>query len=500
MKKRSFYLALGWKERGLCLLIFCLYICLGMCLSGQLWTNDNIYFGADNGRAFHELIEITGPLTTHYRIVVHPLILVLIQPISLLLDGIIHNPQKTVVVVESLAGTFVSMNVYFIVKELTVNNTSAYIATMLYATSFSTILFTTIPETFIISAVILSSYWRYIVHIFKRGYTTSNTWYILIFWGIACFGSTITNYGQWFIGTLMLIFFTERRKRIEKFLALNIVTGLLAILIAWFQHIAYHRKAPFFLSYYLNICSDNFEETAYISFVYSLDKVKLWLKQILLRPLIGGKNIWQDSMMLGDYNYRPISFGAYQWSEKLLLLSFLILCTICIILAITKTASLKMSRILFATLVYNYLLHFFYGYAEGFIYSQHFLFLFFILIGIGLGELEGVVRIKVSIIFILYGAYQLLENLITYWRMIDMVKRFVENPGYNILHIIFRCIFLVLLLGVFTLRFFMFYKKSKSAKTEWVYEKTILLLIYNYVFLSFLSVLFVMLNTKSYYD
>ena len=137
--------------------LFSFYIFLGICISYPItYDTDNIFFSADNRRAFFDMVNITG---SHYRIKVHPELLILVQAPTLLLNGFVNHHRMTVIVMEAFCGTLSGYIFYEILKCRKIEVHIRKLVTAIYVFSFSNIIFSTVPETFIFANLGLISYW-----------------------------------------------------------------------------------------------------------------------------------------------------------------------------------------------------------------------------------------------------------------------------------------------------------------------------------------------------
>lgn len=137
---------------------FLLYLFLGMCLSYYTAFDTNMFFGADNARVFQDLTNITGE---HYRVSVHPLLIFLTETIILLIDGVVNRPMMSVILVEAFCGGLSVCLFDAILGQKQVDRKIRNLYAFLYAFSFSNMIFSTVPETFIFAALGLLLFWRF---------------------------------------------------------------------------------------------------------------------------------------------------------------------------------------------------------------------------------------------------------------------------------------------------------------------------------------------------
>lgn len=356
--------------------VFLFYVFGGLCISYQVAFSKNIFFGADNARAFRDLTDIGY---SHYRTKVHPLFPLLTETITLLVDGIVNYPAMSVILVESFCGALSVCLFDAIMEQRNVGKSLRNLFTGIYAFSFSTIIFSTVPETFIFAATGLLGFWYFIsVSARQKGVFTRQENVLLVFFGVLCCGITLTNYVFYLFGIIYLLScrypFKEAVKSFFKIQLLNIGVLILACL---FQKFVWNQCPLFWDSLLEGVINpEAFEETRYMNWDFNILKTKQWLKQTLLCPLIS-PTVYLHNPGTDDFQ---ILFGSYSGFLKVFLLCFLILQAFCFIAwLINIPKQYNHGRdgyviCLLAAYLGNLILHYIYGFYETFIFSQHYLF------------------------------------------------------------------------------------------------------------------------------
>lgn len=218
MKNLSLYCN---KKTCLFIVMFAFYVFCGMCISYPVSFESNIFFSADNQRAFSDLMEITG---NHYRIKVHPAFLFLAEAPALVLDGIVNHQRMTVIIMEAFCGSMSAYVFYSILEKKGVDLKVRSLTTAIYAFSFSHLIFSTVPETYIFANLGLISYWYFILLASeKQGDFNKKEIFLLCFFGCISFGITLTNYCSYLVGLVYLTSRRYKKKRgIKCFLLINI--------------------------------------------------------------------------------------------------------------------------------------------------------------------------------------------------------------------------------------------------------------------------------------
>ena len=76
------------------------------------------FLGIDEPRVLNDMFNVTGDRINHYRTKVHPLFLILIQPLLHIINGFVHDLGVTVAIGQSIAGIIIIFCVYHILKIL----------------------------------------------------------------------------------------------------------------------------------------------------------------------------------------------------------------------------------------------------------------------------------------------------------------------------------------------------------------------------------------------
>lgn len=404
------------KKWFLFMIIFTFFMCLGMILSRHHTATGNIFFGADNARAYTDLIYIKN--VSHYRIKVHPLMLILLQPVTLFINGLVHHAATTIILAGSLAGGLNAVGIYDIISRYLKNPLTRLGIVGLYVCSFSTMIFTTIPETFIFASVYLIMFWNFILkHIHDKDALTNKDYIILIFFGITSFGITLTNYVQYLIGLtgLLILNIKSLKTRVKNFIFLNIINVVLILILSKLQQRTWRGDTPFFPNTltFFNSSLSTYEETLYMNFTVSFDKFKYEIFQTWIYPLIGGDNQIYHTVELGHW----IAFTP----PDMFRLIFSLIAFICILYLIIRIfMQIKVHRfesiLLLSAWIFNLLLHYIYGTYESFMYSPHFFFLPLIILAIGLSTFDNK---KIPFIILGLVIVQLTSNLISYYDVLQ---------------------------------------------------------------------------------
>lgn len=384
-----------FRSRGVWLfcVFFLMYVFLGLCISWQTAFNTNIFFGADNTRAFQDMtLIIMDDPSGHYRIAVHPLFLLLAQTPVLLVNGVVNRPEMSVILVEACCGALSVCLFDGILGRKGVERRIQTAFTLIYGCSFSMMIFSTVPETFIFAGLGLVSFWYFLALAGeKKGPLSGREKLLAVFFGIVSIGVTLTNYVFYLVGLIYLLLLRYGFKSgAKEFFKLNVFNGGGVIVACLYQRFVWKQAPLFWISIINAFLGQPYEETRYMNWECSLAKTATWLKETVFRPLLAPAIYLTNP----GQSYHPTGFSGYGATLKAVLILFWATAAVC--LAFHLAARLKdrfdLERDgyllgLLAAFAGNLALHYIYGYDEAFMYSPH--YLFYILLAVPLALKRG---------------------------------------------------------------------------------------------------------------
>ena len=190
------------KEIIIFLIGFITYFILGLLLSHYLNTANfwNVLFDLDTPRV---LGDLSLRDFNHYRIAVHPLFIIIFQPIVLLLNFIINDSVISIILIQSLLSSVTLVLLYLSVNKICKNNKLSIIMTILFGLSFAQVVYTSAIETYIYAQFFLILLWFFcLLKIDKK--IEYWDYIILILLGIGSLAITITNFMQFIIALFFL--------------------------------------------------------------------------------------------------------------------------------------------------------------------------------------------------------------------------------------------------------------------------------------------------------
>ncbi len=444
------YLKSIYKYIYLFVFFLAIYLFLGILLSYKESFPYDLLFSADTPRAVGDLTEILG---NHYRIKVHPLFLILTQTITLVVNGIANEPSLAIILEQAFCGSISVCFLYAILKRLNISKLLRIICSFIYGFSFSLLLFSTTPETFIFAGLGLISYWYIVTCLTQhKGKLSIKEKFLLIFFGIVSFGITLTNYITYFIGLILVLICRynlkkEFKKIIKDLFIINIFNVVGIIILCLFQAFVW-TNSPIFITSIIDGLrgTEKYEEVKYMSLVFSNAKNLVWIKQIFFYPLLCPSLVNTDKLIIFDTYNLPIFIKAF---FALLLLSTFILLLLYITKKIKEKDKYNLFYILFVaiTITCNLILHYFYSYDVGFIYAVHFSFLYIILLAMIINNIKTK-KLKTTcyILLIVLTIFEIINNLYRYYEMLN-ISMSMLNSSYSIMKAM-KCIIFVIPLSI----------------------------------------------------
>lgn len=396
------------------------YFILGSLISYQNNVGGNIYFGADNARAYGDL---TGILSNHYRIKVHPLFLLFTQPITLLINGICNNPKLAVIIVQSLCAAMFIKIFYQILLFLKVHEIIIKSFPLILGFSFSFIIFSSTPETFIFSGLSSILFFYYLIKNPNLNLDSKKQILTLCVFATFLTGMVVTNYVLFFTGVFLTLLFWNKFniKVIIKNLGKLFIISLTIIMAMCIIQKFIWNSCPIFISSMLDgLAGKGYEETLYINTnVFSLNQLTSYLYLFFLYPLLSPNiklyvydNKWSSSIEFSQYHDWQIVF----WSLCLILLFITIFVFIVKILRrnnVKNSFPLILGGVFF---LFNFSLHYLYGQLQAFIFSCNYLYLILLCIALMLdnvidGNGNNNVCITAKVVAFVFTIIEFFNNL-----------------------------------------------------------------------------------------
>jgi hypothetical protein len=406
------------------LVFFIIYLALGILFSyrGETYKTNNFFFEADNFRALYDLTSFEF---NHYRTKVHPIFVLLFQPIAVMFNILFKSDILSVIVLESIIAALNIITIYKIFKTIKIKEKMNIILTLIYGFSFSSLIFVSIPETFVFASFLLLLMWLYIIKLFYSDKKINTINYIvLVLTGIGALSITVTNFVQFIIAIFFLLLYKQKTHKIIKSILATILLTIISFGITSGLALIQKKIWPTAMNFHEYLVdfsyNDKNEEKYYMSKNIEIQNIKESYKTVFVNSFVPNKIIIKNEMAwFSKPNILSIMLS-------LVLISFIIFGIIKAFLKKDNPREKLLITSITGSLLYNFVLHLIYGTYESFLYSQHFTFLVIILIGLGFKNARKKYR---NISFLIFVAYLLLQLILNLNSLLTLNKLIIEKYG-----------------------------------------------------------------------
>ena len=363
------------KETILFLSFFILYFVIGTVFSYYLDTYKywNVAFDMDTPRVFGDLALIDY---YHYRASVHPLFIILFQPIILLINLILKNKILAIILLQSIVAGISVVGFNKILNKINVKEKLRIVLTLLFGLSLGQIIFSSNVETYIFAQVFLILLWLFVSNRLDKKLSYCD-YAILILLGIGSIAVTITNFFQFIIAVFFLIFLNEKEKHklLNSFVVIFLAVSI-SVLLADIQQIVWPSAPNFFTKNVNDFLYHTSEESSYMDFGLSLTKIL----NVINSNFGYSFNIASFSNLATE---RYLSFKSSMVTNIFSIISFIAFVVINIIFIIKSWKEKKKHKLYYSmacVYAFNFLLHLIYGNSIAFLYVCHYNFVILIIL------------------------------------------------------------------------------------------------------------------------
>lgn len=467
-------------------LIIMLFLGVTLTYNFDFKNNYNLLFDSDTSRVINDATEY---LANHDRVNVHPLFVLLIQPLVYLLSGLVMNKTLSIIIISSLVTSISTLYIYKILNLFNKDNKINIILSMVYLFSFSNIIFTSGIETYNFAALFLILLWYYYLKKQKETTIDKYSLTILIILGLMNLSFTITNFVVYLI--VLFILWISKKINLKQAIVVTIIPLILLVGLNIFQKVVWHNTP---LIYKTSVIQ---EKNDYSSTVINKDTFKNVLVNDYYNSLISN-----DIELKIDYgiNYTGLNYRLDFIDPSIINFILITIFYILLILLLVRnfTSNIYENICLILILGFNTCLHLIYGNTGAFLYSMHFLYGIILLFGINFhNDKKKQFKKFIEIFLYIFLIIELFINTNIYLKIIDYAKD-ILNTNYLVASfgltktIIIEFIIIVLVIVLVNLIF-------KLIKKNLSNEKKIINIVTISSILVLISLIFFSLeNTKSY--
>lgn len=468
MRKIIKKLKLNKPEVLLFMLSFFYLLLLGITLSYNLdfSNNFNLLFSSDTSRV---IIDSTILNAKHYRIDVHPLFLIIVQPIVSFVSGITTNKMLALIILSSFVSSLSVLYIYKILNIIKKDKKINIIISLIYLFSFSNIIYTSGMETYNFASLFLIMLVYFVLNNYKE--FNKYSYLLLVVLGTLSLGFTITN----FVVFLILIFMLFISKKIN--LKKSILIVLLSIVCMFSLNVVQKviwPNTPLVFSNSITGEAKTYSKSINIANVIENDYYNSLIgSNIGMRMTYG--DVFNDNNIMINFT-KPIVIGI------ILISIFYILLVALLIRNYKKNIFINTSLLLI--LLFNTILHTIYGNDCAFLYTLHFLYPIVLLLGINLNS-ENNTKLKKFVEYCLIGfiILQVVINNYLYLKIFNFTRNILNNSfimsSIGIFNTILLEVFLIGLIFVLIILFMYILKIliKEVENTKKIVLGTLLLLI-----------------------
>ena len=341
---------------------------------------------------------------SHYRTAVHPLFVILFQPIICILDLIFNDPIFSILLLQSIFSSLSLTIMYSIMNKLKVSKRILWFLLYMFAISFGQVTFTIFVETYIFAQFFLLLLWWYVlIRLDKK--LESYDYFFLIILGILSLAVTVTNFIQYIIAMFILIITNKNvKKRYFVYLSLIGLSFIFTVFLAVVQNIIWQSAPNFFTKIATDFLYGKSEEELYITTNIGINN----FKNVINANFANNFNISSLTLKLNS----EVIFAESLVSNVISLITYIIFIVLNIIYIFKKKFDVKNNKYYFGLLIVyflNLIFHLFYGNATAFLYVCHSNFLLILIIA----EISKTIKINFKYSKYLYfSAYLIFGTLL----------------------------------------------------------------------------------------
>lgn len=444
-----------------------------------------ILFDFDTPRVFNDLVIFDAP---HGRSTVHPLFVILFQPISKILGFILNNDVISVLLIQSLLASLSLVLFYSMIKKLKIKKNLHLPLTIIFGISFPQLVFSSNVETYIFAQFLLMLMWYFFIIKVDKEYNLI-TYIIIVLLGVLSLSVTITNFVQYIIFIFFMITLNKniKNKLLTSFI-IGIITVSLSVLLANVQSVIWPTTNNFFTANINGFVNGNSEELLYIEKSITFDKI--------LNQLNANFSYSYSFANLKDAPFAICIGFANSIISNLISIILGIGFLILNVYFIKKTKfNFNKYKIYYAMLsayLFNFIFHLFYGNIISFLFIPHYNYLLLLIVGYLLYKLKidiknkyiiwGVVftliLLSIKQIYMLYEFLSLRLNVIDYFSKVPLILIFFIIMSliiFSFRNKIFKIILLFILIILLSIFYFNINNKKMDSNCDKFcdYEKSL---------------------------
>ncbi len=403
-------------------IFFIIYTIIGLLIiypNSVIYQYFNLVYGIDCPRIFGLLTTLKTQSSN-----IHTLIPIMFQPLVFLINCIVNNIKISVILLQAILASSTNILMFSFFKNIIKKDTKiSLLLTAIYGFSFSMILFTIVPESYLFSAFFFMCLIYYILYLIKfeiKNLSLANI-FILAFLGVAVSGISTSNFIGFTFGILFLINKIHPKQfkaKLKSFCKIAIIFILLAIIISYFERFAY-PKSTALLGSIGTVFSGHCGQTKYLHFDFGLKNIFSVIAQTYIYPIIAlPYHLYKYPVVF--YNYQilrssdlfHLGFAPKNNIFTIVLSSLFYLIPIGLYIKNFKKQKENITYISFLSIyiLINFIMSMFYDSKECFMYSLNSLFAVFMWIGCIIPDNNKICRF----LYVFYSGFLLYQISVNY--------------------------------------------------------------------------------------
>lgn len=433
-------------------------------------------FEADLPRILADFCDIFG---NHHRISVHPIYIILLQPVINLSIGITHNKILGIILIQSIAGATQVFLMNEILLLLNKNKKTSLLISLIFGLSATSTVFASTPEVYVFASTSLLYLWYILIKKLKNKINSKQFNILFTICGILSLGLTITNYIIFLIISFILLLNNES---IKKIILINIIVIISTISLNYIQNLVWNNTPTIFET---NTIKKEAGST-WVDFNINSQKIKNVISDGYYNSILAS-NVYLTNTP--NTNKTLIFHTVPKYT--LVLLTIFYITTI--ILLIKNYKDNKLINLgLSLSIIFNTIFHLIYGNNSVFLYSSHFLYLIFLILGININKKSN----KINILLTLLIISEIVLNTKLFKNIIELASTLFKSNYYASVNTYTLIIILILLyLSIFIVYFII----SKILKYIKIKDNHIILIKYLLTIL-YISLIFTSIISCTKYD
>jgi hypothetical protein len=214
-----------------------IYFHIGLAMEARGTLRNNMFFHSDIGRV---IADMTRANASHARTNVHPLFVLLTQPVGAALTRLFHSPTQAALLFNSFIGGMTVALTCLLFRMGRVSLRRSLLGALLLGFSSSHLYFSSAPETFIFSCLGL-------ILLFMGLTSSPRSWRYYLPVGVFSFGVLITNFAFVVITYAASVSWASWRRGARRVALLGVGVVGITVLLALTQKAIWPRSALFFL-------------------------------------------------------------------------------------------------------------------------------------------------------------------------------------------------------------------------------------------------------------